>query len=672
MKTLKRTAAALLAAIMSIGTLSLAGAAELPVQYKDKTWDMSKNTDRTTHESGFEWDGLHIEATSEGAKTVKFDGTYLITQGGVNEISFKVGGSCQISVKFKSNNFGEARGITISDSSGILLNGGSNTALTEETKTTRYTGSGDTITLTPVGGGVSISEIKLTFDMKLNAKGDINGDKNVNKTDADMVLRHIAGLDKLTDKVMLNSADADINGEININDVVWILNHKVGEDTAIDSDINTSDGVEVRSESALNDALTAEENDDSKNKIYVMESLDINSQIKLSKGKQQIIGVPDSNGNLPVLNFEGITATGDNGAGIRISSQNNVIKNLVIEKANDNGILIKGDSAKNNTIENCIARYNNDSGIQVSHGAYKNTIKCVYSYRNCDLATFGGNADGFAIKLGAGPTKTTDENIIEDSKTIYIDCYAWENGDDGWDSFDKQDQTNWTYRVDYNNCMCWNNGIVENALGYTDYVNGKPLDENMTFIRAFKKANPSAYNTFVTQYNNGSLCSRTVSAEQYYSRLDSLLGSISVGSDSVNASKIVKNWGGNPNGFKFGSAYTQNNSERYIKNCIAFDHNKKGFDQNNSGAKIWAKNCVAFNNDQKNYELGPYTAYQWDNIYGWNGSNALPKDTAGKTVSAPKDMSQNETAIRDAADRIISYAQNNTVVPSSIFTEIFG
>ncbi len=683
MKIFKKTAAVLLAAIMSIGTFSLANAGvdDLPVQTVDKTWNMGDHEPmQQASAEPFDWNGLHIEATSLDSKTAKFDGTYLIVQGGANVISFKVGGSCKISVTYKSNKSTtdekEARGLTIKAGSTTLLDGtlienkslGNNKPITAQ-----YTGSGDTITLTPMGGGVSISEIKLTFDMKLNAKGDINGDKNVNKVDADMVLRHLSGLDELTDEVMLNAADVNSNGEINIADVVWILNHKVGEDVVVDS-VDTSDGTEVSNESDFFKKFDAKETN---KKIYVMDDISFSKQIKFDASKDyyeniSIIGVPDSNGNLPVLNFEGLTGVDDKGAGIKISSSNNTLKNLIIEKANDNGIQIKEVTAKNNVVENCIVRYNNDSGIQISKGAEGTILKNVYSYRNCDLASFGGNADGFAIKLGAGPTKTTDEKIIDESKTTCIDCYAWENGDDGWDSFDKQ-ETYWTYRVDYNNCMCWNNGIVENALGYTDYVNGKPLDENMTFIRAFKKGNPSAYNTFVTQYNNGSLCSRTVSAEQYYSRLDSLLGSsILIGSDSLDASGIVKKWGGNPNGFKFGSAYTQDNSERYVKNCIAFDHVKKGFDQNNSGAKIWAENCVAFNNKQSNYALGPYTAYQWNNIYGWSGSNDLPTAASGVNVSTPKDMSQNETAIRNAADRIISYAQNNTVVPSSIFTEIFG
>ena len=83
-------------------------------------------------------------------------------------------------------------------------------------------------------------------------------------------------------------------------------------------------------------------------------------------------------------------ATTDSEVGIRISGSNYTIKNLIIQKAPDNGIQIKGSSAGNNTIENCIVRYNNDAGVQITGGAYSNTMRFVYSYRNCDVYTLGG------------------------------------------------------------------------------------------------------------------------------------------------------------------------------------------------------------------------------------------------------------------------------------------
>lgn len=157
-------------------------------------------------------------------------------------------------------------------------------------------------------------------------------------------------------------------------------------------------------------------------------------------------------------------ATTDSEVGIRISGSKYTIKNLIIQKAPDNGIQIKGSSAGNNTIENCIVRYNNDAGVQITGGAYSNTMRFVYSYRNCDVYTLGGNADGFAPKLGAG------------KGNVFYGCYSWENSDDGWDSYDKDSLT---YNLTYTNCACWNNGDPTIFTGEYDYNNGNALDTDL-------------------------------------------------------------------------------------------------------------------------------------------------------------------------------------------------
>ena len=60
--------------------------------------------------------------------------------------------------------------------------------------------------------------------------------------------------------------------------------------------VNTADGVEVKDYDSLATALST-----ANAKIYVMNDIDCGDQIKLSKGEQSIIGVPDENGVLPVL-----------------------------------------------------------------------------------------------------------------------------------------------------------------------------------------------------------------------------------------------------------------------------------------------------------------------------------------------------------------------------------
>lgn len=452
--------------------------------------------------------------------------------------------------------------------------------------------------------------------------------------------------------------------------------------------VNTSDGVKVKTYDELVNAITS-----GKTKIYILNDIKMNDGFVLSKGSQSIIGVPDKSGALPVLDFVDMKGkndiinnkSGDADVGIKITSSHNVIKNLVIQKAHDNGILIKGVNATGNHISNCIVRYNNDSGIQVSNGSCGNIFTSIYSYRNCDVFTLGSNADGFAIKLGAGPSGNDSKNFttVYKSKNTFTDCYAWENGDDGWDSYDKElaDQSDefkaeggrWTYRNDYTNCMCWGNGSPATCVGYTDYINGAKLDENLPFIMRFKDISSEAtYKNFVDQYNSGKLCSKTASEAEYLKKLDDIFGEVPTTKGNLLPSAIVSdNWSGNPNGFKFGSKFTPANAKRYVKNCISFDHKKYGFDKNNAGAKIYAENCISFDNGA-NYHLETFTANKWNNIYGWGAEIADDLPKAGNDVKvAVKKAEDKETTIRNSANSIVNSAKQNKIVSSNIFTTIF-
>ncbi len=690
MNKIKKLIAFLMSVIVCAAAVSVNVFADTSVVLKNTTWTMAdygKTSSNIT--SDFEWENLHVAATTE--KYVTFDGTYMKTQGMANVISFKVAGPCTITVIAKSNSTSAERYAVVSDSAGNQIGESITAPMSgDNTGSVEYTGYGETISITPKGGGINIKLISVTYDYTNNRKGDINGDGSVDETDAALVLKHIAGIENISGNAKLSAANGNNDGEINILDANWILSnvYEATSETTTIQTIDTLDGTEVRNYDQLAAAVSSKSTDSKDNIIYVMNDIDMEDRIQLSKGGQSIIGVPDENGVLPVLNFENMTgktditsaSSSDSDVGVRITSSGNVVKNLVIEKAKDNGIQIKGTGATGNQVENCIVRYNNDSGIQVTGGASGNTLKGVYSYRNCDVYTLGGNADGFAIKLSAGPVTTDDTSVMDANKNVCIDCYAWENSDDGWDSFDypldeQGDFTaeggRWTYRVDYENCMTWNNGSAANCLGYTDYINGLSLDENLPFMRRFKALKASAYEDFVSQYNNGTLCSRNASADTYYSKLDSIFGTIPTTSGNLNASSIVSKWDGNPNGFKLGSTNTQSNSERYMTNCISFDHSSKGFDNNNSAANIWAENCISFDNGY-NYYLPGYTAYQWDNVYGWNGgsSNSKPTGATGVTV-AINGGSEKEETIREAAERLVKYAGENRVVYSNVFDSVF-
>ncbi|WP_257235564.1 pectate lyase [Streptococcus macedonicus] len=306
-------------------------------------------------------------------------------------------------------------------------------------------------------------------------------------------------------------------------------------------------------------------------KIYVSEtSIACSGQIVLSKANSnvQIIGVQNADGTYQELDFSSFMssyigkASSDSAVGIRITGSNYTLQNLIVEHVPDNGIQIKGTSAGNNKVSNCITRYNNDAGLQVTAGAYQNTIEYVCSYRNSDVYTRGGNADGFAPKLGAG------------SGSMFQYYNAWDNSDDGWDSFDKVG--NVTPDVSYTYCAVWNNGNPNVFTGKYDFDNGKALDENLLLVQLIKVKDSS----FASKY-----------AKRQFSLPTGNFIQTDAGTISLSA-WTGSSFDGNPNGFKLNSAYSKSSVTRNLSYCLAFDESKKVFDNNNSSVTGYFNHCM--------------------------------------------------------------------------------
>lgn len=414
-------------------------------------------------------------------------------------------------------------------------------------------------------------------------------------------------------------------------------------------------------------------------------------QEELSTAKYKVFPVLDfskfraSEAGINAANPLALTKGSDTDAGIRINGNYNLIQNLIVEKAPDNGIQLKANDdlpenadqiACHNIIENCIARYNNDTGIQVSAPmplkgtdyiakASYNTFKWCYSYRNCDVYTFGGNADGFAPKLN---TRTSNK---------FINCYAWDNSDDGWDAFDKSAASNTneknqecdadvTADIEYEECACWNNGNREVFSGVYDVSKGYPVDTNL-FVYELLSSQNVGYNgtNFAEVAGKASIMANNtvVTWSSWYSTANSEM---------------------NGNGFKFGSAdtpkatsWTDSNGTTYemkrvLKNCLAFDHKSKGFDNNNtSGINGYFTNTVGFDN-KYNYYFSGYKLPVWTNILSFSGSSkdSLP---SGFTASTP--TSAEQTAIRaevdDKSKKIFEACQAN-VIPGAAKFNIYN
>lgn len=406
-------------------------------------------------------------------------------------------------------------------------------------------------------------------------------------------------------------------------------------------------GTTVTSYSALLTAITAAEKNGG-GTVYVKgTNISCTGQVLLAaaNSKVTIEGVKNSDGTYPVLDFSSFRsgyigkATSDAQVGIRITGSYYTLKNLIIQKAPDNGIQIKGTSAGNNTVYNCITRYNNDAGLQITGGAYSNAIKFVYSYRNCDVYTLGGNSDGFAPKLGAGTGNS------------FYGCYAWENSDDGWDSYDKDSLT---LNLSYEQSACWNNGDPTIFTGQYDFNKGNALDSNLLLVELIKAKD----STFATKYASGTFALPTSSF-------------IATSSGTLTPAGWVSNYGGNSNGFKFGSAYSTSSCVRTVKNCLTFGHKSKGFDNNNSACTAALTNCVAFDNGY-NYYIAPFKLTTFSNIRSFSGgsSDKLP---SGYSTTVPSSTVQStiRSTVNSTVNSITSKCKSN-IIPGEVYFNIYN
>jgi len=379
----------------------------------------------------------------------------------------------------------------------------------------------------------------------------------------------------------------------------------------------TGNAVYVSNFSELKNAVTGRNID-----IYVQNDIECTGQIVLSNknANVNIIGVTKADGTSPRIDFakfrDSTTSTGSGAAGFRMSGTYFNFENVIVENAPDCGIRITGSGSGHALIKNCVFRYNNNSGISVTSGGGYNTFIGVDSYRNGDIVQkCGDDADGFSVKLAAG-----DQNY-------FYNCRAFDNSDDGWDSYDRGEPVGNIYYIE---CLAWNNGNPEIFTGEYDYAKGFKLDKGLLYIQEVLKNNPD----FETAYNN-----RTVT--EWPRATIKLYGSKTRTYEQLHSDL----WGGNPNGFKFGSADTPDSSYRYVENCIAFDHvgnihqaTAKGYDQNNGYAKYDIINGLSFDNVQ-NYWMDRMTALsQKGNALSFGGTTV--DSLKNLTVSTPDDANQ--------------------------------
>ncbi len=235
-----------------------------------------------------------------------------------------------------------------------------------------------------------------------------------------------------------------------------------------------------------------------------------------------------------IINYPGETPVFDfrtqlyGNRGFSLSGNYVHLKGVTLQGAGDNGFYVSGS---NNLIENCSSRWNCDSGFQLKVGSNNLVLNCD-SYENFDYETggisspdYGGNADGFA-----------DKQYTNTGTNTYKGCRSWRNGDDGWDSYEKNGNTV------YDSCWCYSMS---------------PATFDMSTNIRFK----------------------TDSASWFY--------------QFKSTNYVIKNYG-NGNGFKLGGNYTANNAT--LNNCVSVGNPVKGFDQNNNNGIMTIYNCTSYNN----------------------------------------------------------------------------
>ncbi len=220
----------------------------------------------------------------------------------------------------------------------------------------------------------------------------------------------------------------------------------------------------------------------------------------------RMIGDPSAN-TRPVLDFQGacagivhggnhwffygfdVTNTQDAKKGFQVSGNSNILDNIVAHHNGDTGIQI--------------SRLNGSTDLTIENWPVNNLIRNCTSYANMDKGY--ENADGFAAKLTCG------------EGNVFDGCVAYNNADDGWDLYAKN-ETGQIGAVTIKNCVAYANGYLEdgtsagNGNGFKmggESISGKhKLVNSISFNNRAKGIDSNSCPDIIVEncisYNNGS------------------------------------------------------------------------------------------------------------------------------------------------------------------------
>lgn len=139
--------------------------------------------------------------------------------------------------------------------------------------------------------------------------------------------------------------------------------------------------------------------------------------------------------------------------GLSVTGSHWYLKGIAVTRAGYHGAYVTGS---NNTFENTAFYDNRNTGLEINKGGANNLVLNSDAWRNYDPKKNGGMADGFAAKQTQG------------AGNRFVGCRAWENSDDGYDTFDSPQavviERSWAFR---NGLNLWNDSaFVGNGNGF--------------------------------------------------------------------------------------------------------------------------------------------------------------------------------------------------------------
>lgn len=228
--------------------------------------------------------------------------------------------------------------------------------------------------------------------------------------------------------------------------------------------------------------------------------------------------------------------------GLSVTGSYWYLKGIAVTRAGYHGAYVTGNG---NTFENTAFYDNRNTGLEINKGGANTLVLNSDAWRNYDPKKHGSMADGFAAKQTQG------------AGNRFVGCRAWENSDDGYDTFDSPEavviERSWAFR---NGLNLWNDSAFAGngngfKLGGNQARQRNRITQSVAFGHPNKGFDQNSNTGGVTLLNNTSyqnginygFCGPVASGEKHTFRNNVSLAGKSA--DSVcNATASNNTWNG--------------------------------------------------------------------------------------------------------------------------------